>query len=130
MNQNDYQPMPSHGNLAKNLNLECKDLLKRVAPFLNECVYAYVITTIHLEDGLLYQKGSGPNFQGDLITLCSCKHKMRTYRRLKSGSKGIWVAGYTRKDLGNKLFYLMRVAETFDSHKGLWYSGSLGFLIT
>ena len=129
MNQNDYQPMPSQGKLASNLNLEGKDLLERMAQFRRNEVRAYVVTTLDLQGGYLRQLGSAPNFQGGLITLCSCKHYMRTSFPDIESWKGVWVAGYTgssrKKPCRNKLFYLMRVSLVFDSHRELWFSDSV-----
>ena len=126
MNQNAYQTMPLTGRLARNLNLSPEALSGLIAPFRQDTVYSYIVDTVEYYEGRLYQTGSGPNFQGDLITLCSCKHQMRTYLDVESW-KGVWIAGYTSvRDLGrNKLFYLMRVAEAFESHRALWISGSI-----
>src|SRR5438270_714249 len=44
--------------------------------------YMYTMTSIVLESGRLEQSGSGPNFEGGLITLCTCKHSMRAFRDL------------------------------------------------
>ena len=124
MNRNTYQSMPRRGRLAKNTNLRCKALTKKISKFREDTVYSYILTTVERREGLLRQEGSAPNFQGGLITLCSCKHWMRTFRDVKSW-KGIWIAGFTRKDLGNRLFYLMRVSEAFESHRELWFSNCI-----
>ena len=126
MNENAYQAMPYTGRLAKNLNLSPQALSESIVPYRQDTVYSYIVDTVEYYEGRLYQTGSGPNFQGDLITLCSCKHLMRTYLDVESW-KGVWIAGYTSvRDLGrNKLFYLMRVAEAFDSHRDLWASDSI-----
>ena len=121
MNENAYQAMPRKGKLAQNLNLSREALPEKFAPFQHDTVYSYIVDTVEYEEGRLRQCGSGPNFQGGLITLCSCKHWMRTARHTESW-KGVWVAGFTRKSLGNRLFYLMRVSEAFESHSKLWFS--------
>ena len=121
MNENAYQAMPRKGKLAQNLNLSREALPEKIAPFQHDTVYSYIVDTVEYEEGRLRQCGSGPNFQGDLITLCSCKHWMRTARDTESW-RGVWVAGFTRKRLGNKLFYLMRVSEAFESQSKLWFS--------
>ena len=82
-----------------------------------------VLTTVN-EDGVCFvQKGSAPNFQGDLITLTTCKHYMRTYR-FPVDWKDVWITGFTgvntMEDHLNYLFYLMRVQDAFQSHKELW----------
>ncbi len=85
-------------------------------------LYVYVLTTVKVIDGHLVQTGSAPNFQGGVITLCTCKHYMRTWRAPEEW-KGIWIAGFTGnvlKDGKNYLFYLMKVQEAFMSHRDLW----------
>lgn len=123
MNQDAHQPRPSTGRLAESLNIRPEELAKRLAPFRQSTVYSYVVDTVEYEEGRLYQTGNGPNYQGGLITLCSCKHKMRTYFTPDSW-KGVWVAGFTGStDLGNnRLFYLMKVSPAFESHREFWLS--------
>ena len=121
MNRNTCQAMPHQGRLAKNTNLRRKALTRKIAKFREDTVYSYIVTTVERRKGRLRQEGSAPNFQGGLITLCSCKHWMRTFRNIESW-KRVWIAGYTSKSLGNKLFYLMRVSEAFESHRELWFS--------
>ena len=123
---NRYQAMPTKGLLARNFTLPSGTLMERIAPF-RECkVYSYVVDTVDYHEGRLYQTGSGPNFQGDLVTLCSCKHQMRTYLEPETW-EGVWVAGFTGStDLGsNRLFYLMRVSKAFASHRELWLSEAI-----
>lgn len=124
MNKNAYQAMPYRGRLAKNKNLENDALLAMIGPFRQDTVYPYVVATAKVIKSRLYQTGSGPNFQGDLITLCSCKHEMRAYPNVKSLER-VWIAGYTPRHLGNNLFYLMMVSQTFESHHELWFSESI-----
>ena len=121
MHQDAYQALPTTGKLAENLNMRPGELSERLDPFRSSAVYSYVVDTVQYEEGLLYQTGSGPNFQGGLVTLCSCKHKMRTYFTADSW-EGVWIAGYTGStDLGeNRLFYLMRVHQAFGSHQEFW----------
>ena len=121
MNENAYQHMPSQGRLAKSLNLPHEALLERIDPFLEDTVYSYVVDTVEYENGRLYQTGSGPNFQGGMITLCSCKHLMRTYPSIQPG---VWIAGFTSYRVmdRNWLFYLMRVSWAFESHRDFWFS--------
>ena len=116
--------MPRQGTLAQNLNLEREELLGQLAPFMKDTVYYYVVDTVEYENGRLHQTGSGPNFQGGLITLCSCKHLMRTYPEVVPR---VWVAGYTNNKVMEKnwLFYLMRVRETISSHSEFWHSPSV-----
>ena len=126
MKSSRYQTIPNRGSLARNLNLPSQELLERIAPFLESTVYSYVVDTVEYHEGRLWQSGSGPNFQGDFVTLCSCKHLMRTYFD-PYGWEGVWIAGFTGStDLGtNRLFYLMRVSEAFGSHRELWFSDTI-----
>jgi hypothetical protein len=90
-------------------------------------IYCYVMTTVEQREGTLVHVGSGPNMQGGLITLCTCKHWMRTYSGVKPGT---WIAGFTgshketarRPAMRNTLFYLMRVEHSFPSQMELWRS--------
>jgi hypothetical protein len=75
-------------------------------------------------NGEFFQIGCGPNFQGGLITLCTCKHRMRTFKNPKQW-KGLWIAGFTGRSAGedaNYLVYLMQVEHAFGSHRDLWFS--------
>ena len=123
LNQDAYQPLPIDGKLAENLNVHPEELVERLSPFRNSKVYYYVVDTVECEEGRLYQTGSGPNFQGGMVTLCSCKHKMRTYLTPDSW-EGVWIAGYTGSTglNGSRLFYLMRVNQAFESHREFWAS--------
>ena len=123
MNRNLYQTMPRQGRLAENINTPLEGLLDEIAPFRQDTVYPYVVATVECRKGRLYQTGSGPNFQGGRITLCSCKHEMRAYSAIRSLER-VWIAGYTgsRRSVSNKLFYLMMVSQTFESHHELWFS--------
>lgn len=87
-------------------------------------VYAYVATSIALQDGELVQTGCGPNFAGDCITLCTCMHQMRAYKTPEQWQRGIyWIAGFTSRtrEYGgcNWLVYLMKVGEAYASHYDL-----------
>ena len=125
MTKNDYQAIPRSGKLAKALNLTCEDISEKIAPFQQDTAYSYVLKTVELKEGRLRQWGSAPNFQGGLITLCSCMHRMRTSLPGTKSWKGVWIAGYTSKALGNHLFYLMRVSEAFASHREIWFSNRI-----
>jgi len=87
-------------------------------------VYCYIIATIENRDGRFVQHGSGPNFQGGVISLCTCKHRMRAFKDSRDW-EGVWIAGFTGVAAGrgrNTLVYLMRVAHAFDSHAAIWTS--------
>jgi hypothetical protein len=131
--QSEYQLFPVSGSLAKNSNL-CLNRLKRAVSQGVATVYCYVIETVKNNNGYFRQKGCGPNWQGGLITLCTCKHYMRTFKNSEDW-KGIWIAGFTSINDGssgkdgsnrkNALVYLMKVKDAFESHHDLWYALSV-----
>lgn len=121
-NEDDYQPFSKSGRLAGNKNLSLSTLRKHVTG--QATVYCYIITSIKNRDGHFIQTGCGPNFQGDRVTLCTCKHRMRTFLDA-SDWNGKWVAGFTGRPAGqgrNILVYLMQVSHAFKSHYDLWFS--------
>jgi hypothetical protein len=92
-----------------------------------ELTYCYVIETIKRRGTAFVQTGSGPNFQGGRITLCTCKHWMRTFLAPKDWV-GKWIAGFTGREAGdgkNYLVYLMKVRLAFESQYALWHSGKI-----
>ena len=106
--------------------------LRRMIPMKewSQDVYTYVVASISKskdQEGFI-QKGTAPNFQGDRLTLCTCKHLMRSSLPRESW-EGTWVSGFTSisltEDHRNALFYLMRISEAFESHHELWYSTHL-----
>jgi len=117
------QEWPRYGKLKKNMNKTLYDL-KKMLKEEDGLVYGYVLTTVKGDgSGGFVQTGSAPNFQGGLITLCTCKHWMRAWKKTDNW-KDIWIAGFTginvMGDHRNYLFYLMRVQKAFSSHKELW----------
>ena len=118
-----HQPFPTTGILAENMNLSLT-ALQGVLQGQFGSVYGYIVDTIEYAGGVFVQHGSGPNFQGGVITLCTCKHQMRGGLGVSSWP-GKWVAGFTGvrevPSSGlNYLVYLMRVAHAYPSHRDLW----------
>jgi hypothetical protein len=122
----DHQELEPDSPLRKRANMELATLRERI-PAGPALIYGYVMATVEQREGTLVHMGSGPNIQGGLITLCTCKHAMRTYRDVKPGT---WIAGFSgsrtksawRPAMRNTLFYLMRVEHSFESHMALWRS--------
>lgn len=89
----------------------------------DEDVYAYVVRSVRPANGEYAQTGSAPNFQGGLITLCTCKHRMRASLSPEQWQRGVWVAGLTSWDKAfskqQSLVYLMRVGEAYASQAEL-----------
>ena len=67
--------------LAQNLNLS---RLKKRIHDRAEVVYCYVVRTIKRNEQQFRQEGCAPNFQGGRISLCTCKHHMRTFMSASS----------------------------------------------
>lgn len=107
-------------------DLDIESLRRRIGEFGspdNERVYGYVVRSVRPRDGAYVQTGSAPNFNGGLITLCTCKHSMRASLTQEQWQKGVWVAGFTSwdKDFNKQqsLVYLMRVGEAYESQSDL-----------
>lgn len=126
-NRDICQPWPDSGQLAKNLDLRIEDLQK-VLNGEEGTVYVYVVATIKNKKGQFIQTGSAPNFQGGMITLCTCKHRLRSFREITAW-EGVWIAGFTGINAGiegrNALVYLTKVSMTFQSHRDFWFSNKI-----
>lgn len=121
-----YQEWPTKGTLKENMNLSLRELKENINTINTDEteIFMYKIVTVKMEDGLFIHSGSGPNFQGK-ITICTCKHLMRTWRNQEQW-KNRWVAGFTSinvtKEKKTYLFYLMKVEDAYISQKQLWNS--------
>jgi hypothetical protein len=116
----NYQPFPDSGPLRTNLDISLDNLRVRLANHQRDQVYSYVMTSVRTRDGFYQQEGCGPNFQGGVLTICSCMHQMRTYDGAKAG---LWVSGFTGVHgarEGNGLFYLSRIQDSARSQYALW----------
>jgi hypothetical protein len=117
------QPFPKAGVFAKNLTYP--QLVKRMDK-ISWAAYSYVVASVEM-DGTgeqFEQYGSAPNFQGGRLTLCTCKHQMRSSLDRREW-KGKWIAGFTsrcRPFERHWLFYLTRVTEAHESQADLWGS--------
>lgn len=116
------QPFPNRGVLAANVNLT----KGRLAAHVNRgAAYSYVLRSLVFsqESRLFAQHGSAPNFQGDVLTLCTCKHQMRASLEVSDWEKERWVVGLTSRCLHRKrhwLFYLAKVGRAYPSQADLW----------
>jgi hypothetical protein len=117
-----HQPFPTTG---MHLDLGNASLAQMIEGE-SDAVYAYVMSTVVLERNQLRQLGTGPNLQGGYITLCTCKHRMRTSLSCEDWPNK-WIAGFTSLDCGRRhwLFYLAQVKAAYESQAELWYSGLL-----
>jgi hypothetical protein len=86
-----------------------------------DIVRAFPQHQIYLEDGIFKQTRSGPNWQGGILTLSTCKHYTRT---ANTEWLHTWFAGFTPK-VGcgeNYLLFLARISHVFDSNYDMgWY---------
>jgi len=117
------QSFPSNGSLAARVNTPLEVVQRRLADQLGQ-TYSYVLSTVQWSEqkDTFEQHGSAPNFQGSVLTLCTCKHQMRS-RRSVADWPGVWLAGFTSRTIyGGKhwLFYLAKVAAAYESHADLW----------
>jgi len=81
--------------------------------------YAFPHHQVYLDGGVFLQTRSGPNWEGGVITLATCKHHLRTTRTPEEWI-GVWFAGFTPKINGeNYLLYLAEVTQAFDSNYAL-----------
>lgn len=122
------QPFPSGGQLGKNVGLPLPLLAARLGQ-LKDRAYSYVVRTVKWdqEAETFEQHGSAPNFQGDVLTLCTCKHQMRSSRAAEDWH-GVWLAGVTSRTIHDGkhwLFYLAKIKTAYECHADLWTSMKL-----
>lgn len=116
------QPFPTKG--VFNLDLRKADLEDRIGEHQGK-VRSYKMTSIYLDDqGHQFEHwGSGPNFQGGLLTLCSCAHQIRAEKKdPNEWLEDWWLAGFTiPKQCGHTwLFYLAQVEQVYSTAADLW----------
>ena len=118
----DY-PLPRKGRMARHFDYSKEQLKNSICGlYLNQDVYLYVINTIEISDsGVFIQRGSGPNFQGSEVTLCTCKHFMRSFRTPERW-ENTWVAGFCSSRYGheNSIVYLMQIDAAYEDFCSLW----------
>ena len=122
------QPFPQDGVLADSLDLSIDRVDARLHS-VQDRAYSYVVRTVKWNEisQRLEQHGSAPNFQGGVLTLCTCKHQMRS-SQLADDWEGIWIAGFTSRTIyegRHRLFYLAMVQSAHESHCDLWNSVDL-----
>lgn len=120
-----HQAFPTTGALCRHLDAS-RARLAQIIEDRSDAVYAYIMSSVVLDGGNLAQTGTGPNFQDGYITLCTCKHRMRTSLSVDEWP-GKWVAGFTSVKCGGRhwLFYLATVKEAYESQSELWHSDAL-----
>lgn len=104
-----------------------QELLHRIAGYPHDEVRVYTVETTKFieKSNNVEHKGSGPNLEGGLATLCTCKHSMRLNHTCEDW-KGRWILGLTSraksKGFSGKhyLLYMMKVEKAFGSHKEMY----------
>lgn len=117
------QPFPAIGLLADNLAPPLSVLKSKIGRAYTRS-YSYVLSSVKFdqEATAFEQHGSAPNFQGGVLTLCTCKHQMRATQSAEDW-QGVWVAGFTSRticDGKHWLFYLAKIDSAHESHADLW----------
>lgn len=117
------QPFPLNGPLHHNLSLPLPELKRKIGNDKSK-VYSYVLRSVKIDrkNRTFRQLGSGPNFQGGVLTLCTCKHQMRATMPTDDW-KGVWIAGFTSRTIHDGkhwLFYLAKLKAGHESHSDLW----------
>lgn len=107
------QSFPESGLLADNSNLGLGNLADRIRK-VRGGAYSYVVSTVNLNPNNLgfEQHGSAPNFQGNVLTLCTCKHQMRSRLSADQWHGDVWLVGFTSRTIyagRHWLFYLAKV---------------------
>jgi hypothetical protein len=122
--EESFLPFPKRGLLADNLNRPLSRFPKSVTGCVN-AAFSYIVRSVKLdrENEVFEQHGSAPNFQGDRLTLCTCKHQMRASLTTTQWESDVWIAGFTSRCLFERrhwLFYLTKVDAAYESHSDLW----------
>lgn len=96
-----------------NLNVNSYDLLKILEGV--ETIYIYPHHEIKMIDNMFAQTRSGPNWEGGVLTMATCKHLLRTYKTIEA--KKTAFCGVTNKlDGENYIMYVGVIDKTFGSN--------------
>jgi hypothetical protein len=119
-----YQEWPKRGILKDNMNL-CSDVLEQKIENEFGSGTHYTVKSIipsQSRDSFI-QTGCGPNFEGGIISQCTCRHDIRAKYYSSDEWESKWLAGFTpysqKRCGGSYLFYLMRIKKTFQSFQEL-----------
>lgn len=96
--------------------------LRRDANRRDPAVYCFTLHEIFYEEGIFKQTRSSPNWQGDVCTMATCKHQMRSWLT-PDDWLGKWCLAVTpRHCADNSIFFAGRVDQTFASNYdyGAW----------
>lgn len=116
----NYQKFPQSGIIFNNMDKEEINIKSED----DNIIYCFPQHRITLEKDGFHQLRSGPNWQGNILTLTTCKQRLRTYKDAEDWI-GLWLAGFTPKNSGgNYLLWLAKIQHSFESNYelGLWLS--------
>ncbi len=118
------QPFPTEGELAESMN-RTREELEEILWKQPGKVRSYKMMSVwQNEMGQLEQYGSGPNFQGGLLTLCTCQRNFRAEKRNPDEwwQDNWWIAGFSSPNCCNQtwLVYLAQVERAYESQAELW----------
>jgi hypothetical protein len=107
--------------------LTLEELLVKLREHVGSEIRIYTVASTSLDNvsNDVRHRGSGPNLEGGLATLCTCKHSMRQ-NHIPEEWKGCWILGLTsrakNKGFNGKhyLLYMMKIEQAFESHKELY----------
>lgn len=118
------QPLPTQPPLRDQMDLSLEQLAERVGrTHPRRRVYPYVVATVKSHHGKFAQTGGSPNFQGGFVTLCDCKHHLRSFRAICDPG-GVWIAGITGPHVSarhRRYLYFLMYAEPVCSHAAMWH---------
>lgn len=112
------QPFPKSGLIAENLNTPLPLIARRFGD-LQARTYSYIVRTVRLNADTLRveQRGSAPNFQGRILTLCTCKHQMRASQSTDAWENNVWIAGFSSRTLFDGKHWLVYLAKIQSAHE-------------
>jgi hypothetical protein len=88
----------------------------------DQTVYCYPHHEVYYDGRNVMQTRSGPNWQGSVMTLTTCKHYLRTTRKPADWA-GVWFAGFLPKaavgDGQSYLLYIAQVSMAFENNYDL-----------
>lgn len=116
--QDNIQTFPNDGILQANLNLHASKLRKLLKKDSATKLFVYSLHSVKIENSMFIQRGTAPNYQGDIITLCTCMHRMRTKITNPEDWEGVWICGIKKP---NHLFYLMKVKKAYNSMSDIFW---------
>jgi hypothetical protein len=113
-----FSNWPKSGPLRKNLDTNLSTLQKK--NLTNTRVDSYIVSSVKNNNGSFIQKGCGPNWDGGVLSQCTCRPDLRARKKIENW-KDTWISGLTSSKLGeNYLFYLMKVEYPIASFKKLY----------